>query len=83
MVTLGATTGADVELSLRKLFFRQISLIGTSMGSAREFERIIALVGAHQLRPAVHRSYPFAAAADALAALAAGDQFGKLVVAIG
>ncbi|WP_409464330.1 zinc-binding dehydrogenase [Amycolatopsis sp. GA6-003] len=83
MVTLGATTGADVALSLRALFFRQISLLGTSMGSAREFERMLALVNEHRLRPEVHQVYELADGPRALADLAAGDQFGKLVVAIG
>ena len=82
MVTLGATTGPDVELSLRNLFFRQISLLGTSMGSAREFSQMVALVAEHRVRPAVHHVYDLADGPRALAELASGDQFGKLVVAI-
>ncbi|WP_238605821.1 MULTISPECIES: zinc-binding dehydrogenase [unclassified Amycolatopsis] len=83
MVTLGATTGPDVALSLRNLFFRQISLLGTSMGSAREFAQMVALVAEHRVRPVVHHVYDLADGPRALADLAAGDQFGKLVVAIG
>ncbi|MER6768005.1 MULTISPECIES: zinc-binding dehydrogenase [Amycolatopsis] len=83
MVTLGATTGPDVELSLRNLFFRQISLLGTSMGSAREFSRMVELVTEHRLRPVVHHVYDLADGPRGLAELASGDQFGKLVVAIG
>jgi len=82
MVTLGATTGAEVELSLRALFFRQISLVGTSMGSSREFAQMLALVGEHRLRPVVHRTYSLADGPAALGALASGDQFGKLVVTV-
>lgn len=82
MVTLGATTGPDVELSLRDLFFRQISLLGTSMGSAREFSQMVALVAEHRVRPVVHHVYDLADGPRALAELASGDQFGKLVVAI-
>ncbi|MET9258744.1 zinc-binding dehydrogenase [Amycolatopsis sp. NPDC004079] len=83
MVTLGATTGPDVELSLRNLFFRQISLLGTSMGSAREFSQVVALVTEHRLRPAVHRVHELADGPRALGGLASGEQFGKLVVTIG
>ncbi|MGW6456688.1 zinc-binding dehydrogenase, partial [Streptomyces sp. NPDC055078] len=67
MVTLGATTGADVTLSLRELFFRQISLVGTSMGSAAEFRDMLDLVAEHRIRPLVHRVFPLADGAKALA----------------
>ncbi|WP_406633402.1 zinc-binding dehydrogenase [Amycolatopsis sp. WGS_07] len=83
MVTLGATTGPDVELSLRNLFFRQISLLGTSMGSAREFSRMVELVAEHRVQPVVHHVYDLADGPRALAELASGDQFGKLVVTVG
>ncbi|MFD7547668.1 zinc-binding dehydrogenase [Streptomyces sp. NPDC059816] len=82
-VTLGATTGADVTLSLRELFFRQISLLGTSMGSAEEFHAMLAFVAEHRLRPVVHRAFPLAEGAEALAELAGGSQFGKLVLTLG
>ncbi|MFF2021303.1 zinc-binding dehydrogenase [Streptomyces sp. NPDC058171] len=81
-VTLGATTGADVTLSLRELFFRQISVLGTSMGSAEEFHAMLAFVAEHRLRPLVHRVFPLAEGAQALAELAGGSQFGKLVLTI-
>ncbi|MFD5557020.1 zinc-binding dehydrogenase [Streptomyces sp. NPDC127068] len=81
-VTLGATTGADVTLSLRELFFRQISLLGTSMGSAEEFHAMLAFVAEHRLRPLVHRAFPLAEGAQALAELAGGSQFGKLVLTV-
>ncbi|GGM41018.1 putative zinc-type alcohol dehydrogenase-like protein YogA [Longimycelium tulufanense] len=80
MVTLGATTGDQVAVSLRRLFFQQISLVGTSMGSAEEFTAMLDFVAAHQLRPIVDHVYPFADAPTALADLEQGDQFGKLVV---
>ncbi|WP_409179995.1 zinc-binding dehydrogenase [Amycolatopsis sp. VS8301801F10] len=83
LVTLGATTGPDVELSLRELFFRQISLLGTSMGSAREFSQMVELVAEHRVRPVVHRVYDLADGPRALADLASGDQLGKLVVSLG
>ncbi|MFI5943086.1 zinc-binding dehydrogenase [Streptomyces uncialis] len=80
LVTLGATTGEEVTLSLRELFFRQISVVGTSMGSAAEFREMLALVAEHRLRPVVHRTFPLDGGAKALAELAEGSQFGKLVL---
>ncbi|NIH80425.1 zinc-binding dehydrogenase [Amycolatopsis viridis] len=82
LVSLGATTGPDVQLSLRDMFFRQISLLGTSMGSARGFERMLALVAEHRIRPVVHRTFPLPDGPRALAELARGDQFGKLVLTV-
>ncbi|MFD4254069.1 zinc-binding dehydrogenase [Amycolatopsis thermoflava] len=82
LVSLGATTGADVTLSLREMFFRQISLLGTSMGSAREFGQMLALVAEHRIRPVVHRTFPLDQGPRALAELEAGDQFGKLVLTV-
>ncbi|WP_051793084.1 zinc-binding dehydrogenase [Amycolatopsis jejuensis] len=82
MVTLGATTGPDVAMSLRELFFRQISVLGTSMGSAREFHQMVTLVTEHRIRPVVHRTFPLEQGPRALAELAEGDQFGKLVITI-
>ncbi|MCP2261782.1 zinc-binding alcohol dehydrogenase/oxidoreductase [Streptoalloteichus tenebrarius] len=80
LVTLGATTGADVRLSLRRFFLEQFSLLGTSMGSAEEFAAMLAMVDQHRLRPVVDRSYALADAPTALADLAEGRQFGKLVL---
>ncbi|MFI1825805.1 zinc-binding dehydrogenase [Streptomyces sp. NPDC020412] len=82
LVTLGATTGPDVALSLRELFFRQISVIGTSMGSAEEFSDMLRLVAEHRIRPVVHGAFPLAEGPQALAALAQGRQFGKLVLTV-
>ncbi|MCP2163520.1 zinc-binding dehydrogenase [Goodfellowiella coeruleoviolacea] len=82
LVSLGATTGPDVTLSLRELFFRQISLLGTSMGSAEDFHDMVAFVAEHRLRPVVHRAVPLAEGPAALAALAGGEQFGKLVLTV-
>ncbi|WP_207400833.1 zinc-binding dehydrogenase [Actinomadura roseirufa] len=82
LVSLGATTGADVPLSLRDLFFRQISVLGTSMGSAREFARMLEFVTEHGIRPVVHGARPLDEGPAALADLAAGVQFGKLVLSI-
>lgn len=60
LVTFGATTGPDLALSLRETFFRQVSVRGTSMGSAQEFTAMLELVAAHHIRPAVGAMRPLA-----------------------
>ncbi|SHH07130.1 zinc-binding dehydrogenase [Streptoalloteichus hindustanus] len=83
LVSLGATTGEHVQISLRRFFLEQFSLLGTSMGSAEEFAAMLALVDEHRLRPVVDRAYPLAETPAALADLGKGLQFGKLVITTG
>lgn len=82
LVTCGSTGGAAVELDLRRLFWFQWSLLGSTMGTSREFAQIVALGDAGQLRPPVDAVYSLADAADAYRRLAGGEQFGKLVLEV-
>lgn len=79
IITFGATTAPDITLSLRDLFFRQISIEGTSMGSAPEFDRMLAFVTDHALAPVVRTHRPLGEAPDAFREMAAGHGFGKTV----
>ena len=77
----GATTGNPPSLDLRKSFFRQISLLGTTMGSPADFAGMTAFVAAHRIAPVVDRVFPLAATEDALRHMEASAQFGKIVLA--
>ena len=55
LVTCGATGGPEVEIDLRRLFWFQWSLLGSTMGTSREFAEIVAIGDAGQLRPAGRR----------------------------
>lgn len=79
VVTLGATTGAEIRLSLRELFFRQLSLRGTSVGSAEEFRDALAFVREHGIRPVVDAVHPLEEAPAAMRASADGRTLGKTV----
>ncbi|MCW4354693.1 zinc-binding dehydrogenase [Hoyosella sp. YIM 151337] len=83
VVSFGATSTPDVDLSLRDLFFRQISIQGTSMGSAPEFEKMIEFVTRHRIAPIVHAVCPLEKAPDAFRDMAVGSGFGKTVFTIG
>lgn len=78
----GATTGNPAGLDLRKCFFRQINLLGTTMGSPADFAGMTAFVEAHKIIPVVDRTFPLADAAAALRHMEAGAQFGKIVLTI-
>ncbi len=76
----GATTGNPKGLDLRKCFFRQINILGTTMGSPADFAGMVEFVATHRITPVVDRIFPRAAAEAALRHLEAGAQFGKIVL---
>jgi NADPH:quinone reductase-like Zn-dependent oxidoreductase len=82
LVTCGATSGPSVSLDIRRLFWHQWSLLGSTMGSTGEYREIVRLAGQGRLWPVVDRVVPMAGAVDALRRLAAGEQFGKLVIEV-
>ncbi|OWA33585.1 alcohol dehydrogenase [Saccharibacillus sp. O16] len=82
IVSLGASTDAQIELSLRELFFSQFQLIGTSMGSREEFIEMLQFVETHRIRPVVDSILPLADTPLAFDRLVSGDQFGNLAIRI-
>ena len=82
LVTCGATTGYDGKVDLRFLFSRQLSLLGSYMGTKSELHRVMKLVAAGKLKPVVDRVFPLAEAAAAHAYLESSSQFGKVVLSI-
>lgn len=82
LVVPGATTGPMLELDARYLFWRQLSILGSTMASRREFEDVMKLVFMGRLKPVVDRVFPLDQARAAHEYLARGDQFGKVVLAI-
>lgn len=81
LATFGATTG-PTQLEIRRLFWKQLSLLGTTMGSPAEFAAMIALFGEGGLKPVVDRVFPLAEAAAAHRHMDEAGQFGKIVLAI-
>src|SRR5215470_11291994 len=82
LVTCGATTGYDAKVDLRFLFSRQLSLLGSYMGTKSELHTVMKLVAAGGLKPVVDRVFPLAEAAAAHAYLESGSQFGKVVLRV-
>lgn len=82
LVVCGATTGPDVALDLRRLFWFQWSLLGSTMGTPREFAEVVALGESGLLRPPIDAVLPLAEGMQAYRRLAAADQFGKLVLEV-
>jgi NADPH:quinone reductase-like Zn-dependent oxidoreductase len=82
LVTCGATTGYDAKIDLRFLFSRQLSLLGSYMGTKSELHSLMRLVANGRLKPVVDRVFPLAEAAAAHAYLEFGLQFGKVVLQV-
>jgi NADPH:quinone reductase-like Zn-dependent oxidoreductase len=82
LVTCGATTGYDAKIDLRFLFSRQLSLLGSYMGTKSELQTVMKLVAAGRLKPIVDRVFPLAEAAAAHTYLESGQQFGKVVLRV-
>ena len=80
LVISGATSGADPPASLNRIFFLQLSVVGSTMGTRDELDRLVRLCVERDVRPLVEAELPMTDARDAFAALAGGDVFGKLVL---
>lgn len=79
VVFYGATRG-DAPLPVRKVFWRQISLLGSTMGSPADWSAMVRFVEQHRIRPVVSEAFPLARAGDAFALMERAGQFGKIVV---
>jgi NADPH:quinone reductase-like Zn-dependent oxidoreductase len=79
-VTCGATVGAEVTLNLRQLFFKSLSLLGSTMGSRAELATVLAHVAAGRLHPVIDRVLPLAEVATAHRLLEERQVFGKIVL---
>jgi NADPH:quinone reductase-like Zn-dependent oxidoreductase len=82
LVTCGGTSGPMVTTDVRKLFWNQWSILGSTMGNDAEFAAIVEHFNAGRLRPPVDRVYPLKEGRAAFERLAEGKQFGKLVLRI-
>lgn len=83
LVTCGATGGPKVELDLRRLFWFQWSLLGSTMGTSTEFAEVITLGNTGALRPVIDMTFPLAEGEAAYRRLADAAQFGKIVLEVG
>jgi len=82
LVTCGATSGPQVALDLRKLFWFQWSILGSTMGNDLEFRAIAELFRQGELRPVVDSAVSLEQSPAAYARLAAGAHSGKLVIEV-
>jgi zinc-binding alcohol dehydrogenase/oxidoreductase len=82
VVVCGATSGPNPPAQLHRIWWKQLEIYGSTMGTRDDFEGVYDLVAAGRVRPIVDRIFPLAEAAAAHEYLEEGRQFGKIVLAI-
>ena len=80
LVVSGATSGRVAETELARLFFLQLRVLGSTMGTRDELARLLAFCARTGVRPVIDRTLPLADAREGFAAMAEGNVFGKVVV---
>ena len=80
IVVCGATTGPNPPAALHRVWWKQLSILGSSMGTPEDFKAVWDLIDAGKMRPVVDRTFPLADARAAHERLEAGDQLGKIVL---
>ncbi|MFD1885123.1 quinone oxidoreductase family protein [Paenibacillus wenxiniae] len=82
IVVFGASSGDEITIPMRSLFFPQINIVGTSMGSHAEFAAMIALLEQHRIRPVIDHVYTLSDIGVAFQRMQQSEQFGNIVIRI-
>jgi NADPH:quinone reductase-like Zn-dependent oxidoreductase len=80
IVIIGNTTGPKTEIDIRYIFGKQISLIGSTMGSREDFRTVTSLLWEGRLKPVVDRVMPLSRGKEAYQIIEKGEHFGKIVL---
>jgi NADPH:quinone reductase-like Zn-dependent oxidoreductase len=78
----GATTGPNPPAQLHRVWWKQLTIVGSTMGTREDFEAVYELVRTGRAKPVIDRVYPLEAIREAHERLEAGEQLGKIVLAI-
>jgi NADPH:quinone reductase-like Zn-dependent oxidoreductase len=82
LVTCGATSGPNPKEEIRRIFAKQVTIYGSTMGTRHDWEQVATLLDAGELRPIVDRRFPLEQAAKAQEQMAKAEQFGKIVLEV-
>jgi len=80
IVTCGATSGPNPKEEIRLIFWKHLSILGSTMANDREFRELYAAVAAGRLRPRIDSVHPLSRAGEAYARMESGKQHGKIVL---
>lgn len=82
IVTCGATSGPNPAEEIRLIFWNQLSILGSTMGSREDWRRLVETVVANRLRPVVDSVHPLVDGRAAYERMVQAEQFGKIVVSV-
>ena len=80
IVVAGSTSGPDPSAELNRVFFKELEVVGSTMGTLEELSRLVSLMDLGGIRPRIDRVLPLAEVAEGIKALAVGDVLGKIVI---
>jgi NADPH:quinone reductase-like Zn-dependent oxidoreductase len=80
IVVSGATSGPNPPGELQRVFIRELEIVGSSMGTRAELDQLVRMLAVTGARPVIDSVRPLAEASEAVARLARGEEFGKLVL---
>lgn len=80
IIVAGATGGPNPPADLNRVFWRQLSIIGSTMGTRAEFQTLLRFLAQAHIHPAIDRAYPLSALPQAFAQMQSGSLFGKIVI---
>jgi NADPH:quinone reductase-like Zn-dependent oxidoreductase len=80
VVIAGATSGFDPSAELNRVFFKELEVVGSTMGTLEDLHHLVAMIDATGIHPRIDRTFPLADVAEGLRALAEGDVLGKIVI---
>lgn len=80
IVLCGVTTGAVAETELQKVYWNQLTILGSTLGSHDDFRQMLLAVAQAKLRPVIDSVHPLDRARDAMSRMEGAEQFGKIVL---
>jgi len=80
IISFGATTGKVKDFDIRKVFWKQISLMGTTMGSDSDFKKMFNFINVHKVFPVIDEVFPRFDIIKAFNRMNSSEQFGKIII---
>lgn len=82
IVLCGVTSGPICRTNLQNLYWNQLAILGSTMGSSEDFRQMLKAVTAARLKPVIDSVYPIENVREAMAKMERGEQFGKITLSI-
>jgi len=82
IIFYGATRGNPTNIEIRRIFWKQLNVLGSTMGSPEDFQSMVSFVNKHRIQPVIDKIFAFAEGENAIRRMDDGKQFGKIVIKI-